>query len=185
MRLTTALCLLAVPGLYAAAPSMSSDDMAGLIAVARGSSRPPAFALTLIDEGAVAWKEGRILDARNAWLRADAWFSRTLPVGHPSRAAIERLSREANESSRPKPTPAPVEAPISTESKPRRRVRKPAEAVAPVSARSVMESARAAKGAGELEKAARLMRIASELPGGDGAVAEAEALEREAFQPAR
>ncbi len=186
MRLTAALFLIAVPCFCAAAPSLSPEETVSLIAVVRKAAPPPAFARALFEDGVSAWNAGRPLDARNAWLRADAWFVRTLPAGHPSRDALARLAAQADQVSRPEPTPAPSSVAALEAPRPRRRSRRNSqEAVAPVDARAVMDSARAAKKAGELEKAAKLMRIAGGLPGGEGAAAEADALEREALQPAR
>ena len=185
MRITAVVCLLVAPCLCAAAPSVSPEEMTQMMCVVR-SSTVPAYARTAFDEGASAWNAGHVLPARNAWVRADAWVARTLPIESPAREALARLTAEADRLSRPEPSPTPEVQATSAEARPRRRSRRKAEAPRAASdARAVMERARVAKKTGELEKAARLMRIASGLPGGEGAAAEADALEREALQPAR
>jgi hypothetical protein len=180
MRLFTIVSLLAVPCVCAAVPA--PEEILHLIDTVTSEPLKPPFARQEFHDGAKDWRSGRYLSARNHWVRAEAWLVRTLPPESPARSALRTLVVAADELSRPEPAAVPA----ATAPRPRRRVTRPAvEASATTDARTVMDRARSAQKAGEIEKAAQLMRIASRMPGGEGATAQAEALERELAQPAR
>lgn len=176
------LLVLLLPGLCGA------EDMSSLLSLVQNENRWPTPGREALSLGIDDWNHGRYLSARNNWVRAQGWMGRSAEAGAPPREALAALVAEADRLSQPalEPTPEPVPSP-TPEVKPARcraRARRPA-APRPVGAAAIMERARVAQAAGQTEKALRLMRIASGLPGGEAASAAAEALERELLQPAR
>lgn len=170
-------------------PSLcSADDVSSLIEIVQHEKNWPSQGQARFKAGTADWNQGRYLSARNNWVRADGWVARSAEAGAPARDALASLVVEADRLSRPpeepavEPTPAPTPEPTPVPRRARRvRELKPE----PMDARAIMESARRAEEAGQTEKALRLLRIASGLPGGEEAAEKADALERALLQPAR
>ena len=183
MRFLLACAALGVAGSCLAAETLAADFPA-LVASLREDSTVPGAARLEIEQGVSSWNENRFLAARNHWVRAQAWMEKLVPEDGPAREEIAVLVEEADRLSAPEP---PLELDAKPSPTPRiRRGRSPHSGRARSSPRlsaagKVMERARAAQKAGQFEKAARLMRIASTLPGGEGAAEQAEALEQAAI----
>jgi hypothetical protein len=147
------------------------------------ASRPDGVEASEIRRGCGAWAEGRFRDARNAWVRARAWSDVSASADVSLSTDLESALKEADARAFPTAIPASVD---STPPPRRRRRAKQAETL---TGRDILDQARAAREAGEDEKALRLFRIAAGMPGGESAAAEAETLERSrteaASQPAR
>ena len=163
-----------------------AEDVSSLIEIVHNEKNWPRPGRERFRQGVEDWNAGRYLRARNNWIRAQGWMERS-GAQVPARDAMASLSAQADRLSRPaEPTvevePVPGRTPLPAKKRVRRRA---SPLPAPLNAASVLDSARVAREAGQVEKALRLMRIASGLPGGEGALAEADALERELLQPAR
>ena len=188
MRLLMSAVLLtvAVPFVQAADPA-PTEEMESWIALVRAEKRWAVPGRDAFEAGIVDWRKGDARAARNHWVRADAWFARSNAAAAP-REALGRLVAAAEFLSRPEPSPA--SAPPAPTPAPHRRVRRD-EARPRADARAVMEKARSAHEAGEVEKGIRLMRIASTMRGGGEAGAQADAWEAaldhrgDRVQPAR
>lgn len=179
MRFLLACAILGVSGICEAG-TPPANDFPTLVRTIRKTSGIPGAARLEFEQGVSSWDASRFLAARNHWVRAQAWMEKSVPEDSEVREAISELVEESNRLSTPEPRWEPEASPSPTPLPRRARLRSGREKRVPraSSAKKVMEQARAARKAGQIEKAARLMRIASTLPGGDEAAAEADALEQ-------
>ena len=162
------------------AGSPLAGDFPSLIAAVRGSSAISATVREEFERGVSSWNDNRFLSARNHWVRAKAWLEKSPAPQATGPDALDQLIDEADRLSQPEPEIDPTPVPSPAPRRPRAHThRSMKRKTSTANARKVMEHARAAQRAGQTEKAARLMRIASTLPGGEEAAAQADALERE------
>jgi hypothetical protein len=180
MRVFLACAALGVAGICLGG-SPPVEDFPARVASIRKDASVSAEARREFEQGVASWDGNRFLSARNHWVRAQAWMEKETSEDDAARQAIAELVDEANRLSEPQPSlepaasPSPAGRPHHARS-PRSGLEAPKPRIA--SAKTVMARARAAQKAGQIEKAARLMRIASTLPGGEDAAAQAEALEQ-------